>query len=67
MQGSQMAGVVIILIFFFSLDAAACQNDRDCPAASRCVRTFGQLEGVCERGVGPVDEGFRRRPGVCRR
>ena len=35
-------------------DAFACRNDRDCPAASRCILVWGQLEGVCKRGVSPI-------------
>lgn len=38
----------------FSLDADACHNDRECPAASHCVFVQGQIEGFCEHGVSPV-------------
>jgi hypothetical protein len=56
-----IAAGVVAWVFLLSSDAVACQSDRDCSAASRCVRAFGQLEGVCERGVAPV-EGNERRP-----
>ena len=58
-----LATGAICLILLLSRGAAACHTDTDCPAASRCVRTFGQPEGVCERGVAPVDGEVRRRLG----
>jgi len=59
-----LAGGAISLILLLSIDAVACQGDRDCPAASRCVRTtFGQSEGVCERGVAPIEGEGRPRVG----
>ncbi|HEY8152881.1 MAG TPA: hypothetical protein VII72_01995 [Myxococcota bacterium] len=51
----------IASILLLGVDAVACQTDTDCSAASRCIRTFGQLEGVCERGISPV-QGVERRP-----
>lgn len=45
----------------FPIEASACQGDRDCPAASRCVKSRGQLYGVCERGLPPIN-GSDRRP-----
>lgn len=58
-----LTGGAITLILLFSTDSVACQNDRDCPAASRCVRTFGQTEGICERGVAPIEGDEQRRIG----
>ena len=48
-----MAGGAFGLILLLSIDAAACQFDNDCPGGGRCVKTFGDREGVCERGVAP--------------
>ena len=50
-----IAGGAVVLILLLSIDAAACRADSDCPGASRCVKTFGQREGVCERGTTPID------------
>jgi hypothetical protein len=47
-----LAGIPLILLL--STDAAACQTDQDCGGASRCVRTWGQSQGVCERGIAPI-------------
>ena len=59
-----LSGGAISLILLLSSDAVACQSDRDCPAASRCVRTtFGQSEGVCETGVAPIEGEERSRVG----
>ena len=57
------AAGAIALILLFSSDAFACQHDRDCPAASRCVRTWGQGQGFCERGVAPIEGDETRRIG----
>ena len=47
---------VISALLLFSPDASACYNDRDCPAASRCVKLqFGDPNGVCKRGVEPIE------------
>ena len=51
------------LALLVSLDAAACQHDRECPAASHCVFVFGRSEGFCERGVSPVGGQEVRRLG----
>ena len=53
----------IALILLHSMDAVACEHDRDCPAASRCVKSFDKVEGVCERGVAPIEGDQRRRVG----
>jgi len=58
-----LAGGAITLILVLSTDVDACQVDQDCPAASRCVRTFGQPEGICERGVPPIEGDEQRRIG----
>ncbi len=58
-----LAAAAIPLILLLSTDARACQNDRDCGAASRCVRTPGQLDGVCERGLAPIQGDDPRRIG----
>jgi hypothetical protein len=43
-------------ILLISPEAAACYNDRDCPAASRCVKLrFGDPTGVCKHGVEPIE------------
>lgn len=54
---------VIAQIFVLSLDAAACHNDFDCSAGSRCVKSFEQMEGTCKRGVEPVEGEPRRQIG----
>jgi hypothetical protein len=41
----------IALILLLSIDAAACTSDSDCPGSTYCVRLFGELEGLCEKGV----------------
>jgi hypothetical protein len=51
----------IPLIFLLSADAPACQTDRDCGGAGRCVKTWGQIDGVCERGLPPI-QGDDPRP-----
>lgn len=56
-----LAAVAATLVLVLSIDAVACQSDRDCSAASRCVRTFGEPYGVCERGVVPSDAKEGRR------
>ena len=54
----------LVLFLLLSVDAAACRNDRDCPAASRCViSSFGGDEGVCQHGVEPVQGDPRRSIG----
>lgn len=46
----------ISAILLISPDATACNNDRDCPAASRCVHLrFGDANGVCKHGVTPIE------------
>jgi hypothetical protein len=40
-------------ILLFAIDAFACQIDRDCPPTSRCVRSWGRIEGICQRGIAP--------------
>ena len=42
-------------ILLYSPDADACYNDRDCPAASRCVRLRVNEPGVCKRGMVPIE------------
>jgi hypothetical protein len=54
------AGALILLL---STDGQACWNDRDCPGASRCVRTWGGSEGVCEHGIAPIQGDDHRRIG----
>jgi hypothetical protein len=44
-------GGAIALILLFSMDAAACHSDSECPGATYCVRLFGETEGLCEKGV----------------
>jgi hypothetical protein len=49
-------GGALIAFLLLATDAAACTNDRDCPAGSRCViGSFGAIEGVCQRGVAPIE------------
>jgi len=50
-----IAGGAVVLILLLSIDAAACRADSDCPGGSRCVKTFGEREWVCERGVTPIE------------
>jgi hypothetical protein len=50
-----LAGAAIALGLALATDAAACRSNRDCPPDARCIPTFGQPEGVCERGLSPVD------------
>ena len=52
-----------LLPWLLAFDAAACRNDRDCPAASHCVYVEGQIEGFCEHGVSPVGGQEVRRVG----
>jgi len=49
-----LSWMAIVPMLLFSLDADACRNDRECPAASHCVFVEGQVEGFCEHGVSPV-------------
>src|SRR5262245_9653009 len=43
-------------ILLISPDATACYNDRDCPAASRCVKLRAdEPSGVCKHGVEPIE------------
>ena len=49
-----LTGGALALMFLASPDASACQNDRDCPAASHCVLVWGRIEGFCKRGVSSV-------------
>jgi len=56
-----LAGAAVPLILLLSTDGRACQTDQDCGGASRCVRTWGQNDGVCERGMAPI-QGDERRP-----
>ena len=58
-----LAGGATALILLLSTDGRACWNDRDCPAASRCVRTWGPGEGVCEHGIAPIQGDDPRRIG----
>jgi hypothetical protein len=58
-----LAGGAGVLILLLSTDARACWNDRDCPGASRCVRTWGGKEGVCEHGIAPIQGDDPRRIG----
>jgi len=46
-----LAGGAITLMLLLSFDAAACKSDTDCPGATYCVRLFGEVEGLCEKGV----------------
>lgn len=57
-----VAGGATLLILLLSMDAFACQDDRDCPDSFRCVWLFGELEGLCERGVTHWDEPNRVSP-----
>ena len=56
------AAATIATILLFPGRAPACDWDSDCPAASRCVKRFGQPEGVCQRGIAPIDTDERRSP-----
>lgn len=58
-----IAGVAILLILMLSRDALACRSDQDCGGASRCVRILGQIDGVCERGLPPIQGDDHRRLG----
>jgi len=58
-----LAAGPIALILLLATDGRACWNDRDCPAASRCVRTWGGGEGVCEHGIAPIQGDDPRRVG----
>ena len=51
-----LAGVWLALIVLVPSDGFACRADSDCTGPARCVKTYGEREGVCERGVAPVDE-----------
>jgi len=44
----------LAVVLLLAGDAAACRNDRDCAAASRCILVMGQLDGYCARGVSPI-------------
>jgi hypothetical protein len=56
-------GVISAILLLVSPDAFACDHDRDCPAASRCVKViFGETRGVCKRGVTPVEGEEKRSP-----
>jgi hypothetical protein len=44
-------------------EASACEGDGDCPGHSRCVRSFGQLSGVCERAASSSERREPRRVG----
>jgi hypothetical protein len=55
--------IVSASALLFSLDASACRNDRECPAASHCVFVEGQMDGFCEHGVSPVGGQEERRIG----
>ena len=50
-----LALTAISAFLLISLDAAACNNDRDCPAASRCVKLRWGDPGVCKHGVTPIE------------
>ncbi|PPD05409.1 MAG: hypothetical protein CTY29_01210 [Methylobacter sp.] len=58
-----------MLIMLLGLSAAsvyACQVDNDCALGSRCVRTAGQLNGVCQGGNNPGNQNDKnpyRTPG----
>ena len=57
-----LCGGAIALILLLSMDAIACKVDSDCPDSFRCVWLFGELEGLCERGVTDWDEPSRVSP-----
>ena len=56
-----MAAIVVGLLFL-PHDASACERDFECPAGSRCVKRFGELDGVCQRGVSPDPRRDQGRP-----
>ncbi len=58
-----LACAAIPLILLLSTDAVACRSDQDCGGASRCVRIWGQIDGVCERGLPPIQGDDHRRLG----
>jgi hypothetical protein len=58
-----LAAGAIALILLLATDGEACWSDQDCGGAHRCVRTWGGGEGVCERGIAPIQGDDPRRIG----
>lgn len=62
MQWIFACGATVVFLAL-PIEASACRGDWDCPATSRCVKSFGQLNGTCERGLPPINENDRRTVG----
>jgi hypothetical protein len=55
-----IASGTIALMLALSGDALACQFDTDCKPGSKCLKSSGQVNGVCAGGLQPGNKNDRK-------
>ena len=48
-----VAAILLASLFVLTQHAAACQFDTDCQPGSKCIKSMGQIYGICMGGIMP--------------